>query len=265
MTALFPQLDEEELRALADDIQARGLIHPLVLDPQGRLLDGRGRLKACEIASVEPAFVTYEGSDPGGYVLSVNLRRRNITKGQAAMIAAKARSDSEQGPRSESEHTTRSVSEQTGISLGRISQSNTVLQHAADLVEAVIGGAMGLDEAYAIARENKAKANSAEVQLARLREEDPALADRVVEGDLTLAGAWAERTERVEEDKRQRRVATRLLDEVVPPLAQARGTRTFSRYDPVYASGTPITRETIAHAMTALAEMDQVWQERDLP
>jgi hypothetical protein len=241
------------------------LLHPIVRDPQGHLLDGRGRLAACEIAAVEPKFTTYGGSDPRGYVLSVNLRRRNITKGQAAMISAKARSESEHQPCSDSEHSTRSVSEQTGLSLGRISQANVVLQHAADLVEAVISGAMGLDEAYAIARENKAKANSAEVQLARLREEDPELADRVVEGHLTLAGAWAERTERVEEDKRQRRVATRLLDEVVPPLAQARGTRTFSRYDPAFASGAPITRETIAQAMTALAEMDQVWQERDLP
>ncbi|WP_245766819.1 hypothetical protein [Streptomyces colonosanans] len=144
-------------------------------------------------------------------------------------------------------------------------RASTVLQHAPDLVDPVISGAMGLNEAYAAAQENKAKANSAEVQLARLREEDPELAERVVEGHLTLAGAWAERTERVEEDKRQRRVATRLLDEVVPPLAQARGTRTFSRYDPAFASGAPITREIIAHAMTALAEMDQVWQERDLP
>nr|WP_051433599.1 ParB/RepB/Spo0J family partition protein [Streptomyces niveus] len=265
MTALFPPLDEDELRALADDVRDRGLLHPIVLDSQGRLLDGRGRLRACEAASVEPAFVTYEGDDPSGYALSVNLRRRNISKGQAAMISAKARSGSENPPGSDSEQTTRSVSEQTGLSLGRISQANTVLQHAADLVDPVINGAMGLDEAYTLARENKAKANSAEVQLNRLREEDPELAERVVEGDLTLAGAWAERTERVEEDKRQRRVATRLLDELVPPLAQARGTRTFARYDPAFAGSGPITRETIAHAMTALTEMDQVWQERDLP
>lgn len=214
---------------------------------------------------MEAAFVTYEGSDPSGYVLSANLRRRNLTRGQAAMISAKARSGSEQEFRSDSEQTTRSVSEQTGLSLGRISQANTVLQHAADLVDAVINGAMGLDEAYAAARENKAKATSAEVQLTRLRQEDPELADRVVEGHLTLAGAWAERTERVEEEKRQRQVATRLLDELLPPLANARGTRTFSRYDPAYASGAPVTRTIIAQAMTALTEMDQVWQERDLP
>ncbi|WP_246260430.1 hypothetical protein [Streptomyces typhae] len=144
-------------------------------------------------------------------------------------------------------------------------KANMVLQHAPDLVDPVISGATGLNEAYTVAQENKAKANSAEAQLAHLREEAPELADRVVEGALTLAGARAERTERVEEDKRQRRVATRFLDELVPPLAQARGTRTFGRYDPAYASGTPITREIIAHATQALAEMDRVWQERDLP
>ncbi|MDX2908189.1 ParB/RepB/Spo0J family partition protein [Streptomyces griseiscabiei] len=246
-------------------MQENGLLQPIVLDRQGRVLDGRGRLTACERAGMEPVFVTFEGDTPDVYVLSVNLRRRSLTKGQSAMITVKARSVSENGGRSGSEQTARSVAEQLGVALAVMGRASTVLQHAPDLVDPVISGAMGLDEAYAVARENKAKANSAEVQLARLREEDPELADRVVEGALTLTGAWAERTERVEEDKRQRRVATRLLDEVVPPLAQARGTRTFGRYDPEYASGTPITREIIAHAMTALAEMDQVWQERDLP
>ncbi|WP_308377934.1 ParB/RepB/Spo0J family partition protein [Streptomyces sp. ISL-98] len=263
--SLLPLLDEDDLTALTHDIQENGLLQPIVLDRQGRILDGRGRLIACERAGIETAFITYEGDTPDVYILSVNLRRRSLTKGQAAMITVKACSLREQDGRSPREQTARSLKEQLGVALAVMGRANTVLQHAPDLVDPVITGAMGLNEAYAVAQENKAKANSAEVQLARLREEDPELADRVIEGDLTLAGAWAERTERVEEDKRQRRVATRLLDEVVPPLAQARGTRTFSRYDPAYASGTPITRETIAHAMTALAEMDQVWQERDLP
>jgi hypothetical protein len=35
-------------------------------------------------------FETYEGDDPAGYALAVNLARRSLTKGQAAMIAAKA-------------------------------------------------------------------------------------------------------------------------------------------------------------------------------
>ncbi|AZK97049.1 ParB N-terminal domain-containing protein [Streptomyces sp. SID5473] len=264
-TSLLPPLDEDDLAALAQDIGDNGLLQPIVLDSHGRILDGRGRLAACEQAHVEPAFITYEGNDPDIYVLSVNLRRRSLTKGQAAMISVKARSLGEQERCSSREQTARSLGEQLGVAVAVMGRAGMVLQHAPDLVDPVIAGAMGLKEAYATAQENKAKANSAEVQLARLREEDPELADRVIEGDLTLAGAWAERTARVEEDKRQRRVATRLLEEIVPPLAQARGTRTFSRYDPAFASGTPITRETIAHAMTALTEMDQIWQERDLP
>ncbi|MCZ0974383.1 plasmid replication/partition related protein [Streptomyces noursei] len=246
-------------------MEEHGLLHPVVLDRNGRVIDGRNRLKACEIAGVEPSYTTYEGDDPDGYALSANVHRRNLTKGQIAMITAKACSLSEQNGRSPGERSSRSLSEHLGVSLGTVGKANIVLQHAPDLVDPVISGATGLNEAYNVAQENKAKANSAEAQLARLRNEDPELADRVVEGHLTLTGAWAERTERVEEDKRQRRVATRLLDEIVPPLAQTRGTRTFSRYDPAFAGGTPITRETIAHAMTALAEMDQAWQERDLP
>ncbi|MGW6393118.1 plasmid replication/partition related protein [Streptomyces sp. NPDC055103] len=263
--SILPLPDEDDLATLAHDIQENGLLQPVVLDRQGRVLDGRGRLIVCERLGIEPSFVTYEGEDPDVYVLSVNLTRRSFTKGQSAMITVKARSLREQDGRSPKEQTARSLGEQLGVALAVMGRASTVLQHAPDLVDPVISGAMGLNEAYAVAQEHKAKASSAEVQLARLREEDPVLANRVVEGDLTLAGAWAERTERVEEDKRQRRVATRLLDELVAPLAQTRGTGTFSRYDPAYATGAPITREIIAHAMTALTEMDQVWRERDLP
>jgi len=258
-------LDEEELQSLAQSIRDLGQLQPIVVDAHDRVLDGRNRLKACEIAGIAPRFTTYDGDDPDTFALSVNLRRRNLTKGQVAMVAAKACSRAERETGSTPEMTARSVSEKAGVSLGRIGQANTVLRHAPDLVDLVIAGAVSIDEAYKTARETKNQADSAESQLARLRTEDSELADGVVEGDLTLPGAWAERIERVEEEKRQRQTATRLLDELLPPLAKARGTRTFSRYDPAYASGPPITRAIIAHAMTALTEMDQVWQERDLP
>ncbi|MFE3691243.1 ParB/RepB/Spo0J family partition protein, partial [Streptomyces sp. NPDC059129] len=96
---LFPDLDEEDLHALADDIRAKGLLHPIVLDTDGRIIDGRNRLKACTIAGVEPAYTTYDGDDPSAYALSANVHRRNLTKGQIAMITAKACSLSEHGER----------------------------------------------------------------------------------------------------------------------------------------------------------------------
>ncbi|WP_433549135.1 hypothetical protein ACQPZG_31785 [Streptomyces sp. CA-294286] len=133
-------------------------------------------------------------------------------------------------------------------------------------MDAVINGAMGLDSAYSTAREKKAQSDSAEAQLARLRAEDPSLADRVVEGELSLQGALAERQVRVEEGLRQRRVATQLLCEILPSLAQIRGSRTFALYDPEFAPpGRAVTREIIQHAQSALAEMASAWKERDLP
>ncbi|MFD8897097.1 ParB N-terminal domain-containing protein [Streptomyces ardesiacus] len=259
-------LDEDELKALADDIRDLGQLQPIVLDSSGRILDGRNRLRACELAEVEPEYITYSGTNPSAYTLSVNLRRRSLSKGQAAMIAAKACSVAEHDPRSDTERSARSVSEQAGVSLGRIGQANTVLRYAPQLVDSVIAGAVGIDEAYQTAREKKAQADSAEAQLAKLRAEDPALADRVIEGELTLQGAWAERRARQEEEIRQRRVATQLLCEVLPSLAQARGSRTFALYDPEFAPpGRAVTREVIEHAATALAEMASVWKERNLP
>ncbi|MEU8522393.1 ParB N-terminal domain-containing protein [Streptomyces sp. NPDC048577] len=259
-------LDEEELQALTDDIREHGLRKPVVLDSTGRILDGKNRLRACELASVEPTYTTYAGDDARAYVLSANSRRRHLTKGQLAMIAATACSVSEHPACSETEQTARSVSEQTGLSIGRVGQARTVLRHAPDLVDRVISGAVSLDDAYKTARETKAQADSAESQLARLRAEDPQLADRVVEGNLTIQGAWAERKARQEEELRQRRVATNLLCEILPALAQIRGSRTFAQYDPeLVPPGRAVTREVIEYAATALAEMAAVWKDRNLP
>ena len=56
------------------------------------MLDGRNRLRACEIAAVEPRFVEWEGvGSPLAFVLSRNLRRRHLNESQRAIIAAQAK------------------------------------------------------------------------------------------------------------------------------------------------------------------------------
>jgi nucleoid-associated protein YgaU len=55
--------------------------------------------RARELAGVEPAFTTYEGEDPAGYALAVNIARRHLSKGQLAMVAARARSVSDRSAR----------------------------------------------------------------------------------------------------------------------------------------------------------------------
>lgn len=85
---LFPLMRAAELAALADDIAAHGLDDPITL-LDGAVLDGRNRLRACEIAGVEPQFVEWSqnGSTPIEWVVSHNLKRRHLTIAQRAAIA----------------------------------------------------------------------------------------------------------------------------------------------------------------------------------
>ena len=83
---IFPQLPDDELRELADDIAANGLRNPVVLF-QGKILDGRNRYLACELAGVKPRFSEFQGDDPIGWVVSQNLHRRHLTASQRAVVA----------------------------------------------------------------------------------------------------------------------------------------------------------------------------------
>jgi ParB-like chromosome segregation protein Spo0J len=89
VAALFPMLADDELDELAVDIKERGL--PIVLDSEGMILDGRNRLAACEIAGVEPDFITYADGDPDGYALAVNINRRHLKASARHLIAEMAR------------------------------------------------------------------------------------------------------------------------------------------------------------------------------
>ena len=59
-------------------------------DPRGlHAVDGRNRLKACEIAGIDPQFEIYEGSNPVGFIISSNLKRRQLNESQRALIATR--------------------------------------------------------------------------------------------------------------------------------------------------------------------------------
>jgi len=85
---VFPMMTDDELRALADDIATNGLLnHITLLD--GAVLDGRNRMRACEMVDVTPQVMEYSGDDPLGFVWSQNVHRRHMTESQRAMTAAK--------------------------------------------------------------------------------------------------------------------------------------------------------------------------------
>lgn len=87
---LFPIMGVEELAALAEDIRVNGQRVPIIRDGEGRIVDGRNRLAACELAGVEPVYTDLNGADPLDTSISMNVKRRNLTAGQRAIAAAES-------------------------------------------------------------------------------------------------------------------------------------------------------------------------------
>jgi len=85
---LFPLMSFDELKVLAADIAENGLLEPIARY-EGKILDGRNRVRACVLAKVEPVYfdVQLGAQRPIEYVLSKNLRRRQLTTIQLALLA----------------------------------------------------------------------------------------------------------------------------------------------------------------------------------
>ena len=85
---LFPPVVGDEFDALVEDIRAHGLRQPVV-PYDGKVLDGRNRLRACEVAGVEPRYEVVDGTEDEALalVISLNLARRHLTTAQRAALA----------------------------------------------------------------------------------------------------------------------------------------------------------------------------------
>lgn len=81
----LPLMDDRALHNLAEDIKQRGLRRKIVLW-EGKILDGRCRGIACEMAKVEPEYEEHLGDDPIGFVASENVYgRRHLNDAQRAL------------------------------------------------------------------------------------------------------------------------------------------------------------------------------------
>jgi hypothetical protein len=203
---LFPMMTEDELQELAADIAANGLVHPIILDDQKQLIDGRNRLAACQIAKVEPRFEQLNGRDPLAYIVSANLARRNLTKGQQAMLAAMIYPEPERG-RGKKDPALK-LPESGGFKRELLRQARFVLRHSQAFAEAVAKSSMSLDDALSKVQELKQQATSTEAKLERLRTLAPDLAARVADENLSLTEALAIPYQR-EEDLRRVKEAGR--------------------------------------------------------
>lgn len=88
----FPELSDERLRELYEDVKARGIVVPLKFYC-GKLLDGRNRLRAWIMAGRDTSRLPREHVDPSknpwDEVWSLNGARRDLPAAQRAAIRLK--------------------------------------------------------------------------------------------------------------------------------------------------------------------------------
>lgn len=153
----YPVLSDDEIQVLAADIAENGLFDPITVTSDGVLLDGRNRLRACEIAGVEPRIDIYDGDESqiGAFVRSKNRRRHQPTGSRAMSEALSLHLDGKRKngkwaygaiERSESGTSARQWSQ-------RMAEAGIVLDHAPALAQEVVDGHIALDAAYRKAQE----------------------------------------------------------------------------------------------------------------
>ena len=195
-----------EFEALVDDIAENGLREPIKLGQIGNdiwLIDGRNRRKACEIAGVEPDYVTLQFADESAlraYVRSTN-ERRDLSKGERAMMLAMMYPDGGK-PAPGRRDPAITESEKISVSMARVKIARQVLRFSYELACKVRDGSEKLDDALAYVRREQDRLNSDEAKLAALREGAPDLADLVDEERLTLAEADASFKQRIDDAER---------------------------------------------------------------
>jgi ParB-like chromosome segregation protein Spo0J len=85
---LFPLVEGEAFDRLVEDIRTNGLLEAIWLHPDGSIIDGRNRYRACRKAKIEPKTRVWRGKGSlVEFVLSMNLHRRHLTSSQLGMVA----------------------------------------------------------------------------------------------------------------------------------------------------------------------------------
>lgn len=200
---LFPYVNDEDMLNLAQDLEVNGQVNPIVVY-EDEILDGRNRLRAMAKADLTDALVVeYQGDDPIGFVLSVNLHRRQLSaidRGKLALalkphLAAEAAARRAAGltqydstvPRNYGERgeTNEHLGALVGLNADTIRRIEKVMLNAPELLDA----AKSINEAFtALQRQQKASPGATPGDVTR--------ADR---SQADLAEQFSDRVEKAKE------------------------------------------------------------------
>lgn len=224
---VFPLMEGEEFRELAQDIEKNGQQQP-ILTFEDKILDGRNRYRACLEAGEEPWVERWQGDSPVEAVLSLNLHRRHLSSSQRAMIAermlehleeeAKKRraatlkqnaSVPEKMPERETGQKVPEKSPEVPESRGQPLGNSLPNEESADDRKSV-------SQAAKLTGTNRQYVSDAK----KLRQEAPEQAERVERGEMSISAAKKERqakTKREPEKSPEPTASDALPDDFSPP------------------------------------------------
>jgi len=193
---LFPMLPERQLDEMAQDICSNGQRMPVMVW-RNQVIDGRNRLKACELIGADPwvqkcdkDFATDD--DVIRYIFSINLLRRHLSSSERAALAVELLPMLKTGAR---ERQTRGVSQ-------KIDEASRATQEAAEIT--------GTNRQYVH-------------DAAKLKEQSPEKFAEVRRGEKTIPQAMKELKPRVVRANIDQVVAEeeKLVDGIISDLTNA--------------------------------------------
>jgi hypothetical protein len=155
---LFPAMSGTEFPALVESIKTHGFYayEPITLH-EGKIIDGRNRALACEVAEVDPIYTDLpSGVDPLQFVITKNLHRRHLNESQRAMVAAKIANMKHGGDRKSDQDANLQVDRATAAKMVNVSERSVAngakvqAEGTPELVKAVEQGEVAVSTAAAV-------------------------------------------------------------------------------------------------------------------
>jgi ParB-like chromosome segregation protein Spo0J len=167
LAATFPLIPwgSVEVKGMVDSIKQHGLRERIVI-LDGKVIDGRNRLKACEEAGVMPKFRDFDAAkdgEPLAFVLAMNLHRRHLSEGQLALKAEATITTKHGGDRKSKCANAHSIEPVTiaaaagqwGVKVASVRRATFVREHALPSVVAKVeAGSMTLGRAAYLAKQS---------------------------------------------------------------------------------------------------------------
>jgi N6-adenosine-specific RNA methylase IME4 len=157
----FPPMEQDDFNSLKASIDRNGQLQPILLW-QGRVLDGRHRLRACAELRIQPVFEEVKCSydDATSMAFAANINRRNLSKGQRALLGARlatrkagqTKASKQAGPAM----TQVEAAELFGVSRDAVQRAGRLLEGANKAtLDAVHNGTMSLNEGVIVMKTGK--------------------------------------------------------------------------------------------------------------